>query len=71
MIELHYWEGMSGPRIAELLELPAGTVASRIRLAKQSLIAGMGFPAQAIDEAAVLLALDEWARDIASRLRGR
>ncbi|MEM9071527.1 MAG: RNA polymerase sigma factor [Myxococcota bacterium] len=30
-IELRYWEGMSGPEVAEVLEIPEGTVRSRLR----------------------------------------
>lgn len=71
VLELHYWEGMPGPRIAELLAIPPGTVASRIRLAKQALLAGMGLPAPVGADAEVLLALDAWANDIAGRLRAR
>lgn len=70
VLELHYWEDLSGPRIAVMLAIPAGTVASRIRLAKQALLDGMGLrPAPGADDE-VLLALDQWAAEIAGRLRG-
>ena len=36
-IELHYWEGMSGQALAEVLGIPEGTVRSRLRRAKQAL----------------------------------
>lgn len=71
VIELHYWEGLSAPRIADLLEVPVGTVASRLRLAKQALLAAMGLPVPATDAEPILLALDGWARDLADRLQGR
>jgi RNA polymerase sigma-70 factor (ECF subfamily) len=70
VLELHYWEDISGPRIAVLLDVPGGTVASRIRLAKQALLEGMGLRPEPAAYDEVLLALDQWAADIAGRLRG-
>lgn len=70
-LELHYWEGMSGPKIAELLGIPPGTVSSRIRLAKRALLDEMRLVVPAESEESVFIALDGWARDVASRLRGR
>lgn len=37
IVELHYWEGLSGPQLAEVLEIPEGTVRSRLRRAKEAL----------------------------------
>lgn len=37
IFELSFWEGMSNPEIAEALEIPVGTVASRLRLGKERL----------------------------------
>lgn len=34
---LSYWEGLTNPEIARMLNLPVGTVASRLRLAKERL----------------------------------
>jgi RNA polymerase sigma-70 factor (ECF subfamily) len=36
-LELHYWDDMSGPDIAEVLELPLDTAYSRLRRAKEKL----------------------------------
>ncbi len=36
-IELFYWEQLSTPEIAEVLEIPTGTVKSRLRRAKEHL----------------------------------
>ena len=36
-IELHYWEGLRGPELARVLEIPEGTVRSRVRRAKEAL----------------------------------
>ena len=33
-IELHHFEGMTGPQIAEVLDAPEGTIRSRLRRAK-------------------------------------
>ncbi len=37
IVELHYWEELSGPQLAEVLEIPEGTVRSRLRLARTAL----------------------------------
>lgn len=36
-IELHYWEGLPGPDLAVILEIPEGTVRSRLRRALEQL----------------------------------
>ena len=36
-LELHFWQGLSGPEMAEVLEIPEGTVRSRIRRALEKL----------------------------------
>lgn len=36
LLELKYWERMTGPELAEVLALPEGTVRSRLRRAKQA-----------------------------------
>ena len=37
LLELHYWERMPGPALAEVLGVPEGTVRTRLRRAKQLL----------------------------------
>lgn len=37
VVELHFWEGLSTREIAEIIEVPQGTVKSRIRRAKEAL----------------------------------
>jgi len=36
-VELHYWEGLTGPELAQVLEIPEGTVRSRLRRALEQL----------------------------------
>lgn len=62
-LELHYWEGMSTAELAELLELPQGTVKTRLMRARAQLREAVaativsGVPDE--DEA-----LDAWARSL-------
>jgi RNA polymerase sigma-70 factor (ECF subfamily) len=70
-LELHYWERMSDAEIARALELPLGTVKSRIRRARQLLTEQLKSlstsPAQLNS---TLANLDAWAaqlRDVALR----
>ncbi|MEQ8460653.1 MAG: sigma-70 family RNA polymerase sigma factor [Sandaracinaceae bacterium] len=37
LVELHYWEGLTGPELSDALELPEGTVRSRLRRAREQL----------------------------------
>lgn len=37
IVELHYWEGLTGPQLAQVLEIPEGTVRSRLRRAREAL----------------------------------
>lgn len=39
--QLFYWEGLSGPELAEVLGIPEGTVRSRLRRAREALEAEM------------------------------
>jgi len=38
VVELHYWEQLSTSELAEVLQLPQGTVKSRLRLARSALL---------------------------------
>lgn len=37
LLQLHYWDGLTGPQLAQTLECPEGTVRSRLRSAKAKL----------------------------------
>jgi RNA polymerase sigma factor (sigma-70 family) len=62
-IELHYWEGMSTAELAELLELPQGTVKTRLMRARErlreALAAALASGVPDDDER-----LDAWARSL-------
>ncbi len=36
-VELHYWEGLTGPEMAEVLEIPEPTIRSRLHRARETL----------------------------------
>ncbi len=62
-LELHYWEDLPLPEVAVVLELPLGTVKSRMRRAKQALV-------EALQERAgntAVVTVDDlarWAREL-------
>lgn len=65
-LELHYWEGMSGPELAEVLGIPEGTVRSRLRRAQEALETAMTELAEDQESLASTRAgLDKWAASLA------
>jgi RNA polymerase sigma-70 factor (ECF subfamily) len=51
-LELYYWEGLSGPELAEVLGVAEGTVRSRLRLGRQQLkeaLASLGVERPRVD----------------------
>lgn len=50
VVELHYWEGHSTGEISELLEVPQGTVKSRLRRAREALERDLGAEDSAVAE---------------------
>lgn len=65
VVALHYWEGMTNVELAETLEIPLGTVKSRLRRAKealQELLLAQATPAE-VD--ATLASLETWAERVA------
>jgi len=70
-VELHYWEQLSGPELAEVLGVPEGTVRSRLRRAREMLqeklqqsagTAGAGLVESTLD------GLDQWAASLRDQL---
>jgi RNA polymerase sigma factor (sigma-70 family) len=68
-IELVYWEKLTAREIAEVLEVPEGTVRSRVRRAREALaelLATLGEPGEAI--ATTLGDLDRWAAEVGAEV---
>lgn len=53
-VELHYWEELSGSELARALEIPEGTVRSRLRRAREALAAALATSPDAIPPDATL-----------------
>ena len=65
LLELHYWEGMTMVELADVLDLPAGTVKSRLRTARLAL----GKAIEGMSSSPELLAstrdnLDRWVAEV-------
>ena len=68
-VGLHYWERLSGPEIAQALEIPQGTVRSRLRRARERLreqLEALATSAEVLES--TLSDLEGWARSIADLL---
>ena len=61
-LELYYWENLSGPELAAVLEVPQGTVRSRLRRGVEALRARMRELADSPEQLQqTLQSLDAWA----------
>jgi RNA polymerase sigma factor (sigma-70 family) len=64
-LELFYWERMSAGQIGEVLEMPEGTVRSRLRKARSELeLALKRLAASPAELESTISNLDDWARDL-------
>ncbi len=72
VLELSYWENLTGPEIAEILGLPANTVRSRLARARVALREALE-RGEASPELlrSTLADLDGWARSLRSELGGQ
>jgi RNA polymerase sigma factor (sigma-70 family) len=62
ILELKYFEHMSGPEIAEVLEIPEGTVRSRLRRAREQLQDAVKVLAESPEQVeSTMTRLDSWA----------
>jgi RNA polymerase sigma factor (sigma-70 family) len=69
VLELHYWEQMSGADIAEILDEPIGTIKTRLRRARQLLEQAISELAQSPSSVSVSMAeLERWAAAVAEGL---
>ncbi len=69
-LELYYWESMSGSELAEVLEIPEGTVRGRIRRAKQLLEEALAEIAESPQQLETTMAnLEGWARSLRDRVK--
>jgi RNA polymerase sigma factor (sigma-70 family) len=69
-LELHFWEGMSGNELAEVLDIPVGTVRSRLRRAREALekrLAQLERSPQKL--ASTVSNLEHWARSLRDALK--
>jgi RNA polymerase sigma-70 factor, ECF subfamily len=72
VIELHYWEGLTMVEIGDVLEIPAGTVKSRLSAARAQLreqIARADVDRELV--ASTLQDLDQWAQAVRDLATGR
>lgn len=71
-IELHYWEGLTTAELATVLDIPRGTVKSRLRRAREALHAAM---ARLAEDSATLEAtvsdFEHWAVAVRARIQAR
>ena len=68
-LELHYWEQLKTADIAEVLEIPVGTVRSRLRRARHALEAAISRLALSPHElASTMTNLDQWAEQCRSEI---
>lgn len=65
VLELHYWEALSTLEISEVLEIPQGTVKSRLRRAREAVagrLRSLDPRAERVDD--MVARFDEWAQSL-------
>jgi RNA polymerase sigma-70 factor (ECF subfamily) len=72
ILELHYWEKMSGPQLAQVFECPEPTVRSQLRRAKDRLRKALDkLAAEHGDLASTITDIDAWAQQLREELEPR
>lgn len=72
VLELHYWEELSGPELAEVLAIPEGTVRSRLRRGREALEEKMkSLGAEPSLLTSTLTDLDRWAASLRAGVLGK
>lgn len=70
LLELYYWDDMSGPELAQVFEVPEPAIRSRLRRAKERLSAELdALTREQRELAATLTDLDAWAMQLRESLR--
>ena len=68
-VELYYWEGLSTAELAEVLEVPAGTVRSRLARAREHLAKHIEELAQSPEHhRSTMHGFEDWARSLKNML---
>lgn len=69
-LELYYWEHLEGEELAEVLQVPLGTVRTRLRRGKQRLEAAVKEIADSPQQQTQTLEnLEAWARDLREKVK--
>ncbi len=71
VLELHYWEGMTTARIGEILDVPTGTIRSRLKMGRDKLeraLKALSIPAAVLES--TMTDLEGWARTLRETVGG-
>lgn len=72
LFELHYWQKLPAPQLAEIFGVPEGTVRSRLRRAKELVREKISELASSPEElASTLSGFDTWAERVRASAVGR
>jgi RNA polymerase sigma factor (sigma-70 family) len=69
-LELHYFEGMAGPELAAVLDIPEGTVRSRLRRGRDMLRETLAELGSAERAETTMTNIEGWAAEIRDRVLG-
>jgi RNA polymerase sigma-70 factor (ECF subfamily) len=69
VLELHYWEELSTAEMAQILEVPQGTIKSRLRRGREALAERLRGALLAEPAEAHVRVVDGWARQLGAEIR--